>query len=1077
MQRKSLAVVAVVVLFILAAAAAQTLGARPASASSDPFRVAGTGVVLNEAKGASEAARYVVQFNAPPLASYGGGIRGLAATRPDARGEARLNAASDASAAYLSYLEAAQTTFAASMEQALGRPVEVAYFYRHAFNGLAVTLSPDEAARVARLPGVQRVVREFARYLQTDAGPAWIGAPTIWEGSSTGDLDGTRGEGVIIGVIDSGINFDHPSFAEVSPGDGYVHTNPRAPLFYGECAPITGAPFCNDKLIGAYDFVAGVNPDDDDGHGSHTASTSGGNLVDAPVQSPTITVTRQISGVAPRANIIAYKACLTVPTVPPEVGAPPPPVAGSCLLPDLLAAINQATADQVDVINYSIGGGSADPYSDLDAQAFLNARTAGVFVAASAGNDGPGAETVGSPADAPWLLAVAASTHNRSFVNALVGLTGGTTTPPGDIQGKSFTAGYGPAPLVYAGAFDDPLCQDATTVYPDGSIVICDRGVNGRVEKAGNVAAGGAGGYVLANDEANGDSLTADAYPIPGVHIGFDDGVALKAWVASGGTPMGTIAGTTAEEDDSLGDVMASFSSRGPNPSVRDILKPDITGPGVDILAALRTDLLNPSTGPEFGLLSGTSMSSPHAAGSAALIRALHPDWSPAEVQSALMTTSRTDGIRKEDGVRPADPFDRGAGRLDLTQAARAGLVLDETTENFTASDPTTGGDPTTLNLASMADSNCVATCGWTRVVSSTLDTGVTWTASFTATDGMALAVSPESFALAPGATQEISVTADVASVAIGRFVFGEVTLTPSDASVPEAHFPVAVLPTGANGALQLVEIEAMDTQGGEVITLTSPIPVQQLAANLFGLQPGVEETFEAVEQDPTNLEPYDLPPGSTGSGTRFVTITVPAGARILGAEVLETTATDIDLFVGLGETPSLATEKCRSATDGPIESCTLLDPEVGATEATYWVMVQNWLTGGVPDSITLQVYVIPGTDNGNFEVTGPTEPQPANEPFDVTITYNEPELGPGEVWFGLAELSSTSARAPAGGQPANVGALLVKITRPAEPPTSVELSGFDSMMGASTPWLALGFLALALGAMLAVRRRRGPAL
>lgn len=753
---------------------------------------------------ASATGRYIVVFEEPPLARYTGGIAGFAPTAPEVTGASRLDVASVASRAYLAYLDARQAAVITLAEATIGRSLDVFGRYRVTLNGFAAEMSPGEADLVAGVPGVTRVGPDENRYLQTDNGPEWIGAPGIWDGSASGGT-ATKGEGIVVGVIDTGVNHDHPSFADVG-GDGYDHANPRG-RFYGLCDPITGLPLCNDKLIGVYDFT-GTGPEDDNGHGSHTASTTAGNVVDASLVAPTVTVDRPISGVAPHANLITYKACVTTPAI------------GTCPISALLLAIDQATADAVDVVNFSIGGGSSDPWADFDAQAMLNGRAAGVFFSVSAGNDGPGMSTVGSPADAPWVMAVGASTHDREFINTLEGMSGGAGAAPSDMVGRSVTSAFGPAPIVYAGDYGYPLCGDgpanagtgeaAINPFPpgtfDGEIVVCDRGTYGRVEKAQNVMEGGAAGFVLANDEPSGDSAVADPYPIPGVNISYDDGVVLKAWLAAGDNHTASIGGTVASEDPANGDVMASFSSRGPNPAGGDVLKPDVTAPGVDILAAFHTPLTSSSGPTEYGVISGTSMSSPHAAGSAVLVRALHPDWSPAEVQSALMTTAFTaapgDGrevheVRKEGGTAAADPFDMGAGRVNLHAAGRAGLVLDETADDYAAADPAANGDPSTINTASLAQDACEGTCSWHRTVTAVTAGTVTWTVTTSGGD-MSLDVQPATLSLAPGETITLTVTADVTSAPADSWQFGTVTLTPDDASVPPAHLPVAAFATAA---------------------------------------------------------------------------------------------------------------------------------------------------------------------------------------------------------------------------------------------------------------------------------------
>ena len=276
-----------------------------------------TGNVVGEIKGATGPAIYIVQLKDAPLASYRGGVAGLEATHPATRGMVRLDAKSPASIAYLEYLSAEQAKFTAQMEQSLGRAVDAIFTYQATFNGLAVELTPDEAARVAGLPGVRMVQRDYMLYPTTDVGPQWIGADEIWDGTATGGLPGTKGEGIIVGILDTGINMDHPSFAAVGPNDGYVHINPFAG-YVGWCD--SGNPnydpllVCNDKLIGVWDFVDAVSteadgPEDSDGHGSHTASTTAGNVVTATITAPTMVLERLISGVAPHANIIAYDVC------------------------------------------------------------------------------------------------------------------------------------------------------------------------------------------------------------------------------------------------------------------------------------------------------------------------------------------------------------------------------------------------------------------------------------------------------------------------------------------------------------------------------------------------------------------------------------------------------------------------------------------------------------------------------------------------------------------------------------------------------------------------------------------------
>ena len=207
--------------------------------------------------------------------------------------------------------------------QEIGRAIPTRHTFQTAINGFAAVLDDREAARVATLPGVNVVRRARVEHVLTDAGPQWIGATDLWSGAVPG-VAATKGEGVVIGIIDTGINHLHPSFAAVGQ-DGYVHTNPYGDgVFRGECNDFPG--LCNNKLIGAYYYLqahGGTDPltppgdpntKDTDGHGSHTASTAAGNVVIDPpfldvFGNDTGVTLGTISGVAPHANIIAYKVC------------------------------------------------------------------------------------------------------------------------------------------------------------------------------------------------------------------------------------------------------------------------------------------------------------------------------------------------------------------------------------------------------------------------------------------------------------------------------------------------------------------------------------------------------------------------------------------------------------------------------------------------------------------------------------------------------------------------------------------------------------------------------------------------
>ena len=953
-----------------------------------------------------ERSIYIIRLKAPPVASYEGGIPGLKPTSPSVTGEANLDMASPESVAYADFLERGRENFINAMNQAVGREVTVTYEYYAALNGLAVELTRQEVLIVADLPNVSFVEPDREFELHTNAGPAWIGAEGIWNGTATGGLPGTMGEGVIVGVIDTGINPDHASFADIG-GDGYDHTNPFGSGNYvGVCDP--GDPTydptfpCNDKLIGAWGYptINGGDPTDPNGHGSHTASTAAGNVVlGAIVNTPNgYVVTDDISGVAPHASVIAYAACCT----------------GSALA----AARDQVVIDGVDAVNYSIGSPSPtpDPWGSSFALQWLAVRDAGIFVATSAGNDGNGSETVGSPNDLPWMTAVGASTHDLAYLNSLVSMSGGATPPPADIDGRGVTVGYGPALIVYAGDFGDALCLNPfpAGTWINGEIVVCDRGVIARVSKGANAAAGGAGGLILAEVTPGGlGALASDTHVIPAVHITTADGDALKAWLANGAGHTGTITGATLDQNPANADIMAKFSSRGANRAMPDVIKPDVTAPGVGIMAAYRD-------GVEYNIIQGTSMASPHVAGAGALLKALHPDWTPAEIESALMSTAFT-GVLDDDGVTPADPFAMGAGRVDLTKAGRTGLLLNETTAGFEAANPADGGDPSALNLASMGQASCVGTCSWTRTVENVLSTSASWSASGVGEAGMSLSVSPSSFTLNPGETQEIVVTANLSGVPEGEWVFGQVNLTEGGALAPDVHFPVAA--AFSSGSLpDSVEIVTRRNAGSQLAAGLQAIEITDLTVTVHGLAKG-DVTEEYLVSDPTNGDPYDGGFDPLVDGTFFINVNVPAGTKSLIAETIFSESSDLDLFVGSGNTPDVGSQLCSSTSPAATEFCELTDPAPG----TYWVLVQNWSTENGPalpgQLSTLVTAVVPDADSGNMSVEGPSS-VPANEPFDVRVFWDTPSMAAGDRWYGSFDLGTDPAN------PGNVGSVPVTVLR-----------------------------------------------
>ncbi len=609
----------------------------------------------------------IVKLKGDALASYQGNLLGLAATSPSKMGEKRLDLNSNASRAYMSYLDKTHQSFKTAVSSEI-QQAKITYDYQVVLNSVAVVLPADQLGDLSSLPGVEAVYPDELLKLDTDSSDQFIGAPTLWK-----QLGGqeSSGEDVIVGLLDTGIWPEHPSFSDPDPS-GKEYASAAEPLSGTRACDFDGGSnpgdlfTCNNKLIGAQVFLntysAQIGPmageftsaRDGNGHGTHTSSTAAGNAgVKASINGVSLGT---ISGIAPRAHVMMYKVC-------GESG---------CFTSDSAAAIQEAILDGVNVINFSISGGSS-PYFDPVELAFLDAYDAGVFVAASAGNSGPGENTTDHRG--PWVTTVGASTQSRAFQNtAAVSADGGARLT---LTGASLTGGVGPAPVhvptkdLYC---NGPFAPGSFT----GAVVVCQRGGGpGRAQKGFNVLQGGAVGMILYNQSPIITDLETDNHFLPTIHIQYKDGVNLLSFIASHTNVKAKL--TAGEPVTAQGDVMASFSSRGGTSQRLGVSKPDIAAPGVQILAGNSPKPVDATAGPQgelFQAIAGTSMASPHIAGAGALLKALHPDWTPGQIKSALMTTAETKMV-KEDGITPATPFDDGSGRVDLSKAGNPGLTFD----------------------------------------------------------------------------------------------------------------------------------------------------------------------------------------------------------------------------------------------------------------------------------------------------------------------------------------------------------------------------------------------------------------
>ena len=718
----------------------------------------------------------IIRLADESVASYRGGIKGLAATNPGARGARTIDFKSKAVGDYRAYLKTQRQKFAASLSKVGG--ARITQSWDIAFNGVSARIAMKDVAAVAALPGVAAVYPDLLLKLDTDTSPSFIGATTVWN-----DLGGqeSAGEGVIVGVLDTGIWPEHPSYSDPDPSGKPYAAPPAPPIGTRDCQFSGGANpgpafTCNNKLIGAmrkmatYDALIGVTPGeftsarDDDGHGTHTSSTAAGN---GGVAATIFGVSRgTISGIAPRAYVEMFKVC-------GESG---------CFGSDSVSAVNEAINDGVNVINFSISGGS-NPFGDAVELAFRNAYDAGIFVAASAGNSGPGPNTTDHRG--PWVTTVGASTHSRAFVNQVqVTADGGASLT---LDGISLTAGVGPLAIVVATG--DGLCGASTGPY-SGEIVICRRGTQGRAEKGFNVLNAGGGGMVLYNQSAAVTDQETDNHYLPASHIQFSQGTALIAFLAAHTGEMATI--TAGVSGSAQGDVMASFSSRGGAGQSLGISKPDITAPGVQILAGHSPQHVGVAGGPNgelFQAIAGTSMSSPHIAGSGALLKALHPSWTPGQIKSALMTTARTAGLVKEDGSTPFDAYDAGSGRVDLTVAGDPGIAFASTGAQFTSA----ASHLWDANYPSVFVPSMPGIISTTRRAQDLTGAASIWQLKATGTADFFISV-PNKITVPAGGSAAFSITMDASLVPQGQTRFGMIELKQSLGGHRVLHIPVTIV-------------------------------------------------------------------------------------------------------------------------------------------------------------------------------------------------------------------------------------------------------------------------------------------
>jgi len=943
-----------------------------------------------EATATGPAGTYIVQLADIPVAGYTGNIAGYKATRPAAG--TKFNGKSAEAGKYRNYLN--------SRHETVARQAGVAkiYDYSMGFNGFSAKMTAAKAAQLAKTPGVLSVSKNEIRQADTVSTPTFLGLDKpggLWD-QLGGPAKAGGGASIVIGDIDSGLWPENPSFAPLA--------NPsKLTGFRGSCAAAeqwTPAN-CSNKIVSARYYNAGLGGDaaikaapyvdevasarDINGHGSHTASTAAGNYhTDMIVNGNSLGFG---SGMAPAARIAVYKALW-------NTGS-----SASGSTADIVSAIDDAILDGVDVINFSISGSTTSTVDPVEIQ-FLYAATAGIFVSASAGNSGPGSSTVAH--NSPWLTTVAAGTHDRLFEAKVTLGNGASYTGAGSgaavpsspliLSTDAARAGADPtgARLCYSKAFDPAHPEGfLDPVKVAGKIVVCDRGNNARTDKSDAVREAGGVGVVLANTSPN--SLNADFHSVPTVHVSDTAGAAIKAYVSSNPAATASL-GAGAKVVGAEAPSVAAFSSRGPSLAGHgDLLKPDIMAPGVDVLAAVSPA----ANGRNFDLLSGTSMAAPHITGIAALIRQLHPKWTPMMIKSALMTSSSTvdnkgNAITTDTGG-PAGAFDYGSGQVTPNSAADPGLVYDSGPIDWTRYLCGTGElpannllclifgtrDPSDLNTPNIAIGDLADSQTVTRTVTNVGTKKATYKAQVTAPAGVTASVSPATLTIAPGRTASYKVTLKRTTAPYGEYAAGSLSWSDGTHTV---RSQVVVRPVGVRAAYDL---NGTGKSGKTGVAVKSAF-TGTLKTSVAGLVPAAKRTTTLTNPDGSAF-PTANPVAS--AHTAKYTVTVPAGttlARFSTFDADVAAGTDLDLYVYEAGTANLVSS---SGGGTAAEQIDLEYPEAGSYDLYVNMFAQA--NPAAQQAISEFDWQLGSTASGNLTATPASKATTIGQSFTLTAAWS----------------------------------------------------------------------------------------
>ena len=705
------------------------------------------GTLVNNSDGPPQATGIadgyaLVIFSEPPLADWPSAVRYK---------NGKLDFTAGANGQYRASLAHARNDFLQWL-RSTGSPAQVIREYDTVLNGVAVQLNGASLDSLKAAPGVSLVEPSLTYAPTMNRSVGVINAPAAW--TAVGGV-ANAGAGVKIGVLDTGIDQTHPFLTDntLTPPAGFPKFDPGNQQFTSRKVIVARVYFTGKPGS----FTAKALQE----HGTHVSGTIAGvNGTNAPATAGTPAV-NGLSGVAPKAFLGNYNVF--------------PGQTGNATSHDIAQAIEDAVKDGMDVINMSLGGG-INGFQDQLTVASDRAAKAGVVVAIAAGNSGPGANTVESPGQAADAITACASTNNHFFGILLTVASTTFGAAVGDF------GSFNPAVTAPLANWTDSsgatkACTAVTGTPFAGSIVVIDRGTCTFSTKIRNAQSAGAVGAVVVNNVAGdptamGQDGTPNQPTISGVMVGLADRTAIRADAGQNATVNGA---TVVEVLTNNQNFLAGFSSRGPA-NLLDI-KPDVCAPGVNVYSSVLHG--------GFEMFQGTSMATPHVAGSSALLRQLHPDWTPAMVKSALVDTAT-----RAANLGTTNPQNIGGGVINLAAATTTKAVLEPATLSFRKIEPESGQSKTisvTLTNASSAIQ--------TYTVAAAVTVG--------ASTGVAASVSPASVMLGAGESATLNVTVNADKAAASGQYWGRLTVTPAAGAVVAAPLWFAVRTFVDAGPLQ----------------------------------------------------------------------------------------------------------------------------------------------------------------------------------------------------------------------------------------------------------------------------------